>query len=181
MGWKDPFGSRQMTEAQNQYAKPFSLRGMYTPMIVVSGAMHTSNLGPAAKRIEDDGKAAAVATIEASGTKTDTGAAVDARLSMSHDEAQPVEVTVAAAENELTTDIKSGELKGHKVTEFAVVRFLSKPATPGKDGKVSFEVPLGKDWKPENVYLAIVARDPATRKVLGAKRIDWKDLAAPKK
>ncbi len=180
LGWKDPFGSKQMTEAQKAYEKPLASKGMYTPMIVVSGAIHTSNMGQAVKRIDDDGKATAAATITASGKVRAVNAFVEARVTLPPDVKQAVEVTVAVAENNLTTEIKAGELKGHTVTEHGVVRFLSRPSTPDKDGNTGFDIPLGGDWKTANVYLAIVARDPATRKVLGAKRLEWKDLAAVK-
>lgn len=180
LGWKDPFGSKQMTEAQKAYAKPFALTGMYTPMVVVGGAMHTPSLKQAAKKIEEDGNVAAVARIEASGNRSATGAVVEATIEVTQDEKQPIEVTIAAAENGLTTEIKAGELKGRTVTEFAVVRYLSKPVVPDKDGKVAFEVPAGKDWKVESVYLAVVARDPETKKVLGAARLEWKDLTEKK-
>lgn len=180
LGWRDPFGSKQMTEAQKAYAKPLALTGMYTPMLVVGGAMHTPSLKAAAKKIEEDGKSAAVAGIAVSGKRSAAGAVVEAKIAVTQDERQPVEVTIAVAENDLKTDIEAGELKGHKVTEFGVVRYLSKPATPGEDGKVAFEIPSGKDWKTENVYLAVVARDPATKKVLGAARMEWKDLLESK-
>ena len=177
LGWKDPFGSKQMTEAQKAYAKPLAIKGMYTPMIVVNGAMHTSNVGAVDKRIAEDSKAGAIRTIEASGKQSATGALVDVKFAAQQMETQLVEITIAAAENNITTAIKAGELKGETLTEFAVVRFLTKPVAPDKDGKAAFEIPRGKDWKIENVYLAIVARDPETRKVLGAKRLEWKDLA----
>ncbi|KAF0245786.1 MAG: hypothetical protein FD180_1325 [Planctomycetota bacterium] len=170
-----------MTEAQNLYAKPLAIKGMYTPMMVVSGAMHSSNMGAVDKRISDDSKAEAIVTIEASGKQSAAGAIVEAKIAVQQDEKIAVELTIAAAENNITTAIKAGELKGETVTEFAVVRFLSRPVAPGKDGKAAFEVPRGKDWKAENVYLAIVARDPETKKVLGAKRLEWKDLTEAKK
>ncbi len=180
LGWKDPFGSKQMTEAQNQYAKPLGLRGMYTPMIVVSGAMHTANSGEAVKRIEADDKAAVVATVTATGKRTATHAFIEANVALPKDVNPAVEVTVAIAENNLTTEIKAGELKGHTVTEHGVVRFLSKACVIDKDGNVAAQISMGKDWKPENLYAVVIVRDPATRKVLGAARLDWKDVTGQK-
>jgi hypothetical protein len=169
-----------MTEAQNQYAKPLALRGMYTPMLVVSGAMHTSNSAQAAKRIEDDGKAAVVATVTATGKRTAAHAFIEANVTLPKDVNPAVEVTVAVAENNLKTEIKAGELKGHTVTEHGVVRFLTKPAVIDKDGNIAVQIPLGKDWKAESLYAVVIVRDPATRKVLGANRLDWKDVIEQK-
>jgi hypothetical protein len=174
LGWKDPFGSKQMTEQQQMYAKPLALRGMYTPMIVVNGASHMPSPAEAAKKIAAD--VAPVASVEASGKKRATNAVIEAKVVAGGDSKAAAEVTVAVAENNLVTEIKAGELKGHTVTEHGVVRHLTKPAVADKEGRVTFEIPVSPEWKPENLYLAVIARDPGTKKVLGALRLEWKDL-----
>ena len=47
--------------------------------------------------------------------------------------------------------------------------------------KLVGDIPVAKDWKLENISVVAIARDPETLRVLGAARMAWKDLTAPKK
>ena len=38
LGWPDPFASPAMTSRQQDYARSFGVRGLYTPQMVVGGA-----------------------------------------------------------------------------------------------------------------------------------------------
>jgi hypothetical protein len=179
LGWKDPFGSKSMTDAQAAYKAPLGIEGMYTPMFAINGAAHTPNPGEAQKRIVEERKAGKSATVTAKAVLADGVMNVEGWVQA--DEIGALELVLAVCENHLTTEIKAGELKGETMTEHGVVRHLTASGALAKERKTTFEVKPDAAWKTENCYVVVFVRVPDTRRILGATRLEWKDVKAERK
>jgi hypothetical protein len=141
LGWQDPFASPELTARQRRYAGAVlgvapageeGIRGLYTPQMVVDGAVHFSGgrrdvalaeIRRAARRVPDANLAAraviegerAVVTAQVSMTPTATSRRDGWRL------------MVALAAKATRTRVTRGENAGRTLDESAVVRALSDP------------------------------------------------------
>ncbi len=141
-------------------------------MLVVNGKRHTSSSGEATRWIAEHAGKPPVATIALEGRVTADGAAsLTATVRQAGKEPRTVVLEAVAWENDLTTKITAGELKGETVVEWAVVRAASPRIAPDKDGAATLTLPIARDWKLPNTGFLVLARDPATLEILGAASI----------
>lgn len=172
LGWRDPFGAAAYSTLQKQYAKQFGAKGLYTPMLVVNGKRHTSSSAEATRWIGEHAAKAPAVPVALEGRVTPEGSAeLSVRVERGEAETGALALQAVAWENDLTTKITAGELKGETVTEWAVVRSVSPRATPDKDGRATVTVPIAADWKLPNTGFLVIARDPATMEIRGAATI----------
>ena len=168
--WKDPFSSAVFTQRQERYAVAFKYGSNYTPEMVVDGqtGFVGSNLGKATAAIE---RSAAVekGRIE---TVTNSGFIKIGIVNLpTHEKAT---VFLAAAEDDLASNVSGGENAGEKLRHTSVVRELKAIGTIEKDaGKFEIETALPSQpaWKKENVRFVIFVQEDASRKVIAVKRI----------
>jgi hypothetical protein len=118
LGWDDPFASAAATERQRRYARRLGLSGIYTPQMVVDGALDV---------VGSDRRAVSTAL---AGQRR----GVDLRLTVANgaltvavgaQKAAPASDLVLVAYSERAeTKVKRGENAGRSLTEYSIVRGL---------------------------------------------------------
>jgi hypothetical protein len=135
LGWADPYSQQAWTDRQHQYARALGDTRVYTPELVVGGAvgMVGSSTGQIKLAIA---KASRPALLAATGTwKADS-------LEVKADVPANTEVLVAVWEAERTVKVPRGENSGATLANARIVRKLVKiPA--GKSVKIALE----PSWK----------------------------------
>jgi hypothetical protein len=175
LGWKDRFSSADYSLRQEQYAQSLRVDGPYTPEMVVDGAVEFvgNDAGQAQRSIREAASQPEVATVKLSSAAADQ-LAVQVKAPSSAKNAQAI---LAITEDNLTTQVGSGENGGRTLHHAAVVRELRQL---GRLDEGSFEatVPLKleKDWKRADLRAVVFVQDGpsgkiATGKILGAAQI----------
>jgi hypothetical protein len=142
LGWPDPFATPAFTERQRRYASAGGLRtpdaeddgihGVYTPQMIVDGAVHFSGgrRDLALTEIRRAAAAPALAELTAEAQLLPDRAVVTARVSAR----QPPpaadrswRLLVALAAKSARTHVTRGENRGETLEEAAIVRVLSEP------------------------------------------------------
>jgi hypothetical protein len=137
LGWADPYSQPAWTERQHQYARALGDSRVYTPELVVGGAvgMVGSNASQVRAAIDQAARPAllaARATWSKDAVEIATTAPGDA------------EVLVAIWESERTVKVTRGENSGSKLSNARIVRRLERVAPPGKQGVIT--VKLDPTW-----------------------------------
>jgi hypothetical protein len=163
LGWKDPFATRELTARQEWYARLGRLRGpdgdtgisgLYTPQLVVDGAIHLSGQRRQ-QAIREIGRAAERAPafelrprVALEGASADVAVDVAARADVRRELDWRLVVVLAA--KSASTLVTHGENAGEKLEEAAVVRALSPPAplpsTPRATVHVRVTKPADLAW-----------------------------------
>jgi hypothetical protein len=186
LGWKDPFSSPAFTQRQQRYAEGGFLRapdghegltGLYTPQMIVDGAVHFSGRSRelAFAEIRRAAEAAPVLDLRADAVVDGDRADVTLRVTLrpgARREAWSAYVVVAA--REARTQVTRGENGGETLLEAAVVRALSAPLTvtfaPGAlPLRVTVTRPSDLPWSA--VELAAVVQSPTTLHVAAAQSV----------
>ena len=186
LGWKDPFSSSAFTQRQQRYAEGGFLRapdghegltGLYTPQMIVDGAVHFSGRSRdlAFAEIRRAAEAAPALDLQTDvaveGDRADVTLRVTARPGARR-EAWAAYVAVAA--REAHTQVTRGENGGATLLEAAVVRALSPSVAvslaPGAPPlHVTVTRPSDLPWSA--VELAAVVQSPKTLHVAAAQSV----------
>jgi hypothetical protein len=172
LGWEDRFSSADYSRRQEQYTQSLRVDGPYTPEMVVDGVVEFvgNDAGHAQRSIREAASQSEVATVKISSAAADQ-LAVQVKAPNSAKDAQ---VVLAITEDNLTTQVGSGENGGRTLHHAAVVRELRQL---GRLHEGSFEanVPLklDKDWKRADLRAVVFVQEGpsgkvATGKILGA-------------
>jgi hypothetical protein len=171
IGWKDPFSSRQFSDRQSVYAQAFGSDEVYTPQMVIDGAVGFtgSDSSRAAKEI---GKAAGrnkdVLEVKAAEIP---GAVVSVSASGGVLKSQHVAVIFAITEDDLESRVKRGENGGRILQHVGVVRALKEIRPDVSGAKAVFD--LKGDWRKEKLHVIAFAQDASKRVIAaGSARID---------
>ncbi|HVR60676.1 MAG TPA: DUF1223 domain-containing protein [Polyangia bacterium] len=186
LGWKDPFASPAFTERQRRYAQPGRLRspdgadglqGIYTPQMIVDGAVHFSG-GQRAVALREIRKASvepAALEIAADAAVQGARVTVTVRLEPRASDAfqRPLRVQVALASRGARTAVTRGENSGATLEEAAVVRALSAPtpvtSRPAAPLAITVAKPPSEPWSA--VELAVIVADEATGHVVAVRAV----------
>jgi len=126
IGWKDPFGSPLNTERQRRYAGELGLRYVFTPQIIVDGAISVvgSNRAAVAEAIEQSKNRAKLVQI---GFTDEAGG----RVIVSDGVAPPggAAVWLTVYDETQRTAVKRGENAGRELRNANVVRRLERIGT----------------------------------------------------
>ena len=172
LGWKDRFSSADYSRRQEQYAQSLRVDGPYTPEMVVDGAVEFvgNDSGKAQRTIREAASQAEVATVKISSAPADQ-LAVQVKAPSS---AKDPQVVLAITEDNLTTQVGSGENGGRTLHHAAVVRELRQLGHL-HEGSFEANVPLklDKDWKRQDLRAVVFLQEGptgkiATGKILGA-------------
>jgi hypothetical protein len=161
LGWPDRFSSAAFTARQQRYADAGFLRGpegrdgltgLYTPQMIVDGAVHFSGRRRdlALAEIRRAGAAPSALDLAATATLVGDRAEVTARvtprapLAEADRRAADWKIFVAVTERAARTIVARGENGGETLEEAAIVRALSAPVA----------VPLAPDAAPPRVTVA---------------------------
>ncbi len=167
LGWKDRFSSVEFTKRQERYAQALRVDGPYTPEMVVDGAVEFvgNDAGHAQRTVREAASQPEVATV-----KISSAAAYQLSVQVkAPGSAKDAQVVLAITEDNLTTQVGSGENGGRTLHHAAVVRELRQL---GQLHEGSFEanvpVKLQKDWKREDLQAVVFVQEGPTGKILGA-------------
>lgn len=138
LGWQDPFAAPAWTERQQAYSRVLADSRVYTPELVVGGAVgmvgsNTDDIQRALERAERPARLEALATWLPAALEVSATAPADA------------EVYVAVWQDGLSTAVAHGENAGATLASDRVVRKLERVATPGTRGILT--IPLDPSWR----------------------------------
>jgi hypothetical protein len=174
LGWKDPFSSHDWTTRQQEYARVFRQRDVYTPQAVIDGRSFMN--GADANRIRtaiDNAAARPGATISLQTDVADPKLQV--RAEVDRPEAlrdRKLDVMVALFETGLVTDVSKGENGGHTLQNEYVVRSLRRAGHLTKKDpartEYATEIKLENGWNRAHLGVAAFLQDPETLEITGA-------------
>jgi hypothetical protein len=170
-GWKDPFDSSTITDRQNDYGQRFHLDSVYTPQMVVNGAVQVSGNDPRAllQAIQKTG-AEQGGTVKIISAKID-GNAILADISFAGDlPKRGADVFAVIAQDETTDHVTAGENEGRTLVNASVARTLVKAENIHEAGKTSVRIPLPDDLRTApgvRRHLIVWMQEPNAGPVLG--------------
>lgn len=169
-GWKDPFASKAFTERQRTYAKIFGAGRVYTPQMVVDGQ----------EELNGTDEAAVTRVLQAAASRPRLALRVDARargasvrlsidLPAAPADAEPIDVSIALTEDDLSSVVGRGENGGRTLSHVAVVRTLESLGTLEREAFVADgQMSLQRSWKPGKMRAVAWLQGRRTRQVYGA-------------
>jgi hypothetical protein len=187
LGWKDPFSSPAFTDRQQHYVDAGMLRGpegheslsgLYTPQMIVDGAVHFSGRERDVARAEIRRAAERAPVLDLAATATLEGdqAHVTARVTprAPGGEVSDLRLWVAVVQRSARTNVTHGENGGETLEEAAVVRALSTPVpislAPGAPPvRVTVARPADLPWSAAE--LAVVVQSGKTLHVEAAEAV----------
>ncbi len=180
LGWTDPFSAAQFSARQGEYADAFARDGVYTPQMIVDGQTEFPG-GNSTKARATIAHAAqtpkAEITLTRAGAPKPEGVPLSVRVdklpALAADDT--AEVLLAITEDNLRTDVPSGENAGHTLAHAAVVRQLSVLGQLNPQGSAAFAaqptVALGAKWQRKNLRAVVFVQEHNSRRMLGAATI----------
>jgi len=176
LGWKDRFSSADFTQRQEQYARALKVDGPYTPEMVVDGEVEFvgNDAGQAQRTIRQQ-----ASQLETAQVKIASAGADQLNIQVKGPAASmsvKALVMLAITEDNLTTQVGSGENGGRTLHHAAVVRELRQVGTL-HDGGIETTVPLKleKDWKRNDLRAVVFVQNGPSGKIEGAASVALAD------
>lgn len=165
LGWKDIFSKPQFSARQQQYASHFSSESVYTPQVIVNGAIEFvgSDEGKLNAAVSDNLKKDETSDLSISAKKNANTVTVFYDIT----EQNTVQLNIAFIQPGATTNVKGGENSGRTLQHVNIVRGLNTIDTKGK-GSLTIEIP--KELTNMSFELAAFTQDKNTFKILGADK-----------
>ena len=164
LGWRDPFSSRVATQRQMAYVRSLKISSAYTPQVVINGSreMIGSNEGAIESAIEAASKQPAVGSLRLTTAKKANAIDITLRGEVAR---EGHDLIVALYEDDVTTEVASGENGGRKLVNDSIVRqFVRIDAPRGAiDKKVS--IPVDPSWRADKLGIAAFLQDKTTLKI----------------
>jgi len=187
LGWRDPFATPAFTERQRWYVgsgrlqspggEPPGLSGLYTPQMIVAGAVHFSGQQKEVAVAEITRAASRPADIDLAGDAAVQGDDVTVTLRVTprvgFDRGQDWRAVVALAAKSTRTRVLHGENRGETLEEAAVVRALSDRLPLGAASvplRIALRKPPELAWA--DVELVAFVQSEITRQVAAARTVD---------
>jgi hypothetical protein len=170
LGWKDRFSSAEFSRRQERYAQSLSVDGPYTPQMVVDGAVQFvgSDSGQAKRAISQQASQQALAEVKISAAGTNQ-LRVQVKALAATKEGN---VMLAITEDNLATQVGSGENGGRTLHHAAVVRELRQLGLLHEGSfEASIPLKLEKEWKREDLRAVVFVQEGATGKIRGAASV----------
>ena len=173
LGWNDPYAKREFATRQRRLQELKRARVVYTPQVIVQGDDFRRWSGPefaaSVKRINAmPARARLEITLESAGVR-----AFDVTLAAWLLDPVPLRDTVAylaAFENRLVSEVRTGENRGHTLRHDFVVREWEGPLAFDAGGKLTLSksLPLTPTAKPRDAGVAAFVQNRSTGDVLQA-------------
>ena len=168
LGWNDRFSDPQYSQIQRAYAEQFNLNSVYTPQMVVNGAIEF--VGSDKNKLNDAIKESLKIKPEVIFEKCEL---VDAAKNYQINyqligDISDCEIIVAMVSGLETTAVKRGENEGRTLVNENVVRALFSDKA-SLSGTVRFSAPEG--LKPGNISFIVWIRNISTMKIKGATAV----------
>ena len=183
LGWKDPYSSRAYTRRQYDYSGCLEGRSVYTPQLVVDGAVG----------FVGSDRARALAEIESASVKSKVAIVLEAASAPLLDSSEiafevrarvvdaesSVEMFLALTEDGLASDVTRGENKGRRLTHAGVVRWMRSLGTWGEASEKVVSVPLEENWTKRRLNVVAWLQERSCGRVVGARSIALGTLQPP--
>ncbi len=151
LGWKDPYSAAQFSERQRTYAFRFGLNGVYTPQMVVNGAV----------QFVGSERGQAFSTLRSLAGPPKTGIQLTAAGGRLRVEVTPTrgtgaskaEVWLAVTENPPASRVTRGENSGRRLPHVSVVREMRRLGATRADGTFSIEIPAPESGRRAVVFV----------------------------
>ncbi|MGQ5261954.1 DUF1223 domain-containing protein [Micromonospora sp. ZYX-F-536] len=176
LGWADPFGAEAHTLRQEAYARALGSRGLYTPQMIVNGAVEFvgSDRRLASMAINSALSEAVNTTPLALSLQEAPEDAGDGRRVVVEFEAgrlpQPAAFNVAVVERGLENDVPRGENAGRRLRQDGVVRAFTSIPMNTERGQVDLEVPSTLD--PRKASVVGYVQNDGDKTIVGAASVD---------
>jgi len=177
LGWKDRFSSAGFTQRQERYAKALKVDGPYTPEMVVDGEVEFvgNDAGRAQSTIRQQASQLETAQVKIASADADQ-LKIQAKGPAAPSGSGNALVMLAITEDNLTTQVGSGENGGRTLHHAAVVRELREL---GKLHEGSFEgtaqIKLEKEWKLQDLRAIVFVQNGPSGKIEGASSVALAD------
>jgi hypothetical protein len=175
LGWKDRFSSAEFTQRQEQYTHALKVDGPYTPEMVVDGEVEFVG--------NDAGRAQSTIRQQASQLET-----AEVKLVPAGAEQLTIQVKgpmspnanalvmMAITEDNLATQVFSGENGGRTLHHAAVVRELREIGMLHRGGmETTIPLKLQKDWKRNDLRAVVFVQNGPSGKIEGAASVALAD------
>jgi hypothetical protein len=175
IGWTDPFSSRFFSDRQSAYAGRFGLASVYTPQMVVDGAVEFvgSDSRLVSQAIQKSLPAPKIA-IRISGLSLDASknlaAHVDVDTLPETAKMRKADVYLAVALNHAESEVLRGENGGRRLTHVGVVQSLTRIGSieAGKTFSQDVHMKLDSRTDPANLRVIAFIQQPGQKQVMGA-------------
>jgi len=175
LGWKDRFSSAEFTERQEQYTHALKVDGPYTPEMVVDGAVEFvgNDAGQAQRTIRQQASELETAQVKIAMAGKDQ---LTVQIKGPASPKVGALVMLAITEDNLSTQVGSGENGGRTLHHAAVVRELREVGTL-KNGVLETTVPLKlqNDWKRNDLRAVVFVQNGPSGKIEGAASVALAD------
>ena len=169
-GWKDPFSSKNFTARQKRYSQIFGEDSVDTPRLIVNGREQVVGSDEAAAgRLIAAAAARTPLPMKVSARALDGGLRLSIDLPAAPAGAEPIDVLVALAEDDLQSVVRRGENQGRTLTHVAVVRRLQTLGTLEPESFVaSGQVTLERGWQTPRMRAVAWLQGRKSQQVFGA-------------
>jgi hypothetical protein len=171
LGWKDRFSSAEFTQRQEQYTHALKVDGPYTPEMVVNGEVEFvgNDAGQAQRTIRQQASELETAQIKIAPAGADQ---LTIQVKGPAESSGNALVMLAITEDNLSTQVGSGENGGRKLHHAAVVRELQELGML-HNGIMETTVPLKleKDWKHNDLRAVVFVQQAPSGKIEGAASV----------
>jgi hypothetical protein len=178
-GWTDPYSSADWTLRQQDYVARFKQKEPYTPQMVVDG--QTQLVGGQELLAQQAIRQAASqpkteVTLAAENPPLETGIyKVRVGKLEGNTDRDTAEIWLAVSERELGSSVNAGENAGKTLRHAPVLRSLKKVGVASAKGETAFEgslkVKFNREWKHENLQVAVFVQEKKSMKILGAASV----------
>jgi hypothetical protein len=178
IGWIDPYSSPKWSERQRAYAaRTFRSNRIYTPQTVFNGREECvgSRDGDVTAKIESAlaAEPAGRVSLKVEPLKPNSPLRVTVGAKLARESgAENLDLWVAVYQNNLATEVGSGENASRTLKNDRVVRRFEKaltlPGTAGTERSTELVLGIDKRWPPESLGVAAFLQDPATLAIHGA-------------
>lgn len=170
LGWPDRFSQARFTERQHASVRYNRLRTAYTPQLLLNGRDYRErgDIDAQVARIR-----AQTARVQLGLNVARSGATLNTKVAIKPVHAsgdEPLQLYLAVYENNLHSDVKSGENRGRRLRHDYVVRSLTGPIAVGDKDALRWDgkLPLSAEWKTADLGLAAFVQSAKTGEILQA-------------
>jgi hypothetical protein len=174
LGWKDPYSSRTYTRRQYDYSGCLEGRSVYTPQLVVDGAVGfvgSDRARALAEIVSASARPKVAILLEAASPNPDSSEVSIEVRARPVDAESSAEMFLALTENGLASDVTRGENKGRRLAHAGVVRWMRSLGAWDEVGAKVVSVPLGENWATRRLNVVAWLQERPCGRVVGARSI----------
>lgn len=166
LGWRDPFSNSKYSDRQHRYAEVMGLSSVYTPQAVINGSAEL--VGSDRPQLEAALAKALRVKTTASITLLQAVPDKNGKIALSYEakgDLRKAEIHFAVVSKQESTEVKSGENNGRRLSHTHVVRqFVTIPAA--EKGQITLDALAGSDKK--NQIIIAYLQDAESLQIIAA-------------